>query len=83
MYQNHTSDIPGLGDQINLADAVEVELWSKLLGLQPDELKQAVEVVGSDYGDLVAYLADALIVVRARSASIIACRTASSARGPK
>ena len=58
MYLNHTSDTPGLGDQINLADAVEVELWSKLLGLQPDELKQAVEEVGPDYGDLVAHLAD-------------------------
>lgn len=58
MYQNHTADTPGLGKQINLADAAEVELWSKVFGLPADGLKQAVEVVGPDYGDLVAHLAD-------------------------
>ena len=58
MYGNHTAGTPGIGDKINLADAVEVELWSKLLGLYPDELKRAVETVGPEYGDLVAHLAD-------------------------
>ena len=58
MYKNHTADTPGVGDRINLGDPVEVELWSKLLGVAPGELKQAAEIAGRDYGDLVAHFAD-------------------------
>jgi Na+-translocating ferredoxin:NAD+ oxidoreductase RnfG subunit len=59
MELNETADTPGLGDQINLTDTVAVEHWAKLLGLTPGELEQAVQTVGTDYGDLVAHLADA------------------------
>ena len=58
MYKNHTADIPGVGDRIDLEDPVEVDLWAKLLGVAPVELRQAAELVSRDYGDLVAYFAD-------------------------
>jgi hypothetical protein len=58
MEQNEIADSPGLGDRLDLADAVAVDHWAKLLGLTACELKEAVAAVGPEYGDLVAHLAD-------------------------
>jgi hypothetical protein len=58
MYLNETAYAPSLGDRLNLADPIEVELWAKTLNLDPDDLRLAVIIAGPDYGDLVAYLAD-------------------------
>ena len=58
MYPNETAYAPSLGDRLNLADLVEVELWAKALNLSTDDLRLAVVIAGPDYGELVAHLAD-------------------------
>jgi hypothetical protein len=58
MYRNCAADIPGVGDQLNVDDPVEVQLWAKLFNIPADDLQMAVADIGPDYGNLVDYLAD-------------------------
>jgi hypothetical protein len=48
--------LPGPGDKLSVSDPEAVRLWAKVLCIEPEELRVAVEIVGSNFDDLVDFM---------------------------
>jgi hypothetical protein len=44
------------GDRIDLTNQAVVEVWTRSLGITPDELRRAVQAVGSEVGPVYDYV---------------------------
>ncbi len=50
--------LPDSGDVLNLDDAQAVELWAKVFGIRPSDLRIAVQIAGASYDELVEFMSE-------------------------
>jgi hypothetical protein len=44
--------IPGILRRVNIGEEAELEYWAKKFGVRPDEIRNAVAIVGENLDDL-------------------------------